>query len=174
MIPGLGRSPGEGNSYQLQHSSLENSMDSGAWWAPVHGVVKSPTWLSDFSRCVVVPHIFKSEILYFCWTSFPCAHLPYVYLWKESVWIFHSFNFNFFLLSSLYILDTNKPFVRNLIWKFLISICGSFLEKKNFFEENNQWTPTYQLFLLQTMLLLSYLGTIRLIQGYKDFSCVFS
>ena len=42
-IPGLGRSPGEGNSYPLQYSGLENSMDRGAWWATVHGVPKSQT-----------------------------------------------------------------------------------------------------------------------------------
>ena len=40
-IPGLGRSPGEGNGYPLQYSSLENSTDRGAWQATVHGVVKS-------------------------------------------------------------------------------------------------------------------------------------
>ena len=40
--PGLGRCPGEGNSYPLQYSSLENSMD-----CTVHGVTKSWT-LSDF------------------------------------------------------------------------------------------------------------------------------
>ena len=28
---------------------LENSMDGGAWWAAVHGVAKSQTWLSDFT-----------------------------------------------------------------------------------------------------------------------------
>ena len=39
-IPGLGRSPGEGNGNPLQYSSLENSMDRGAWWAIVHGVAK--------------------------------------------------------------------------------------------------------------------------------------
>ena len=32
-IPGLGRSPGEGNGYPLQYYCLENSMDRGAWWA---------------------------------------------------------------------------------------------------------------------------------------------
>ena len=46
-IPGLGRSPGEGNGNPLQYSSLENSMDRGAWWAIVHGVTKSRTRLSD-------------------------------------------------------------------------------------------------------------------------------
>ena len=36
-IPGLGRSPGEGNGNLLQYSCLENSMDGGAWWSTVHG-----------------------------------------------------------------------------------------------------------------------------------------
>ena len=42
-IPGLGRSPKEGNGYPLQYSCLENSMDRGAWWATVHGVTKNQT-----------------------------------------------------------------------------------------------------------------------------------
>ena len=40
-ISGLGRSPGEGNSYPLQYSGLESSTDRGAWRATVHGVAKS-------------------------------------------------------------------------------------------------------------------------------------
>ena len=47
LIPGSGRSPGEGNSNPLQHSCLEDSTDRGAWWATVHGVTKSQTRLSD-------------------------------------------------------------------------------------------------------------------------------
>ena len=47
LIPGLGRSPGEGNGNQLQLSCLENSMERGAWRAIVHGVAKSQTQLSD-------------------------------------------------------------------------------------------------------------------------------
>ena len=46
-IPGLGRSPGEGNVNPLQYSCLENYRDRGAWQAIVHGVAKSQTWLSD-------------------------------------------------------------------------------------------------------------------------------
>ena len=42
-VPGLGRSPGEGNGNPLHYSCLENSMDRGAWWATVHGVTKSWT-----------------------------------------------------------------------------------------------------------------------------------
>ena len=41
-------SPGEGDGTPLQHSCLENPIDGGAWWAAVHGVAKSRTWLSDF------------------------------------------------------------------------------------------------------------------------------
>ena len=36
-IPGLGRSPGEGNGNPLQYSCLENPVDRGAWQAVVHG-----------------------------------------------------------------------------------------------------------------------------------------
>ena len=46
-IPGLGRSPGEGNGNPLPYSCLENPMDRGAQWATVHGVSKSRTRLSD-------------------------------------------------------------------------------------------------------------------------------
>ena len=42
MIPGSGRSSGEGNGNPLQYSCLKNSVDRGAWWAIVHGVTKSP------------------------------------------------------------------------------------------------------------------------------------
>ena len=48
LIPGLGRSPGEGNDNPLQYSCLENSMDRVAWWVIVHGVTNSWTRLSDF------------------------------------------------------------------------------------------------------------------------------
>ena len=40
LIPGSGRSSGEGNGYLLQYSCLENPMDRGAWWVTVHGVAE--------------------------------------------------------------------------------------------------------------------------------------
>ena len=66
LIPGSGRSPGEGNSNPLrspgegnsnplQYSCLENPMEGGAWWATVHGITKSQTRLSGFT------FTFKSE-----------------------------------------------------------------------------------------------------------------
>ena len=48
-IPGSGRSPGEENGNPLQSSSLENSMDKGAWRDTVPGVAKSQTWLKQLS-----------------------------------------------------------------------------------------------------------------------------
>ena len=39
-IPGLGRSPGEGNGYSLQYPCLGNPMDRVPWWAMVHRVAK--------------------------------------------------------------------------------------------------------------------------------------
>jgi len=48
LIPGLGRSPGEGKGYPLQYSGLENSMD----WI-VHGVTKSRSRLSDGSSLLL-------------------------------------------------------------------------------------------------------------------------
>ena len=47
LIPGLGRSPGEGNGYPLQYSCLEKPMDRRAWRAIVHGVEKNQTRLSN-------------------------------------------------------------------------------------------------------------------------------
>ena len=48
-IPGLGRSPGEGNGNPRQYSCLENPMDGGAWLAAVHRVTKSRKRLNDFT-----------------------------------------------------------------------------------------------------------------------------
>ena len=47
LIPGLGRSPGEGNGNPFQSSCLENSMDRGTWQVTVRGVTKNETRLND-------------------------------------------------------------------------------------------------------------------------------
>ena len=65
-IPGSERSPGEGNGNPLQYSCLKNPMDRGAWWAAVHGIVKSWTQLS-VRACVhthIHTHIYISHLLY--------------------------------------------------------------------------------------------------------------
>ena len=47
LIPGLERSPGEGNGIPLQYSGLENPMDRGAWWTTVHRFERSQIQLSN-------------------------------------------------------------------------------------------------------------------------------
>ena len=47
LIPRLGKIPGVGNGNPLQYSCLENSMDTGAWRATVHGVTKNRIQLSN-------------------------------------------------------------------------------------------------------------------------------
>ena len=49
LIPGLGRSPREGNGYPLQYSGLENPRDGGAWWAAIYEVAQSRTRLKRLS-----------------------------------------------------------------------------------------------------------------------------
>ena len=64
LIPGSGRSPGEGNGNPLWDSCLGNCMDRGAWWAPVHGVTKSQRRLSDFHLMLMCPRISQSLCSY--------------------------------------------------------------------------------------------------------------
>ena len=60
-VPGLGRSPGEGNGNLLQYPCPENPMDRGAWWPTVHGVAEQSDtswWVNSnnkTSRCCVYP-----------------------------------------------------------------------------------------------------------------------
>ena len=49
-LPGLGRSPGEGNDNPLRYSCLGNPMDRGAWQATVPGVTKNQTQLNDWTH----------------------------------------------------------------------------------------------------------------------------
>ena len=53
LVPGSGRSPGEGHANPLQYPCLESPRDRGAWWATAHGVAKTWTQLSDFHFNVV-------------------------------------------------------------------------------------------------------------------------
>ena len=53
-IPGLGKSPGEGNGNLLQYSCLENPRDRGAWWAAVYGVAQSRTRLKRLSSSMYI------------------------------------------------------------------------------------------------------------------------
>ena len=65
-LPGSGRSPRGGHGNPLLYSCLGNLMDSGAWWATVHGVAKSRTRLSDFTFTF---HFHRRITLLFCQTK---------------------------------------------------------------------------------------------------------
>ena len=87
-IPGLGKSPGQGNGSPLQYSCLDNAMDRGAWWAIVYRVAKSQTQLKllstrthGFLPCPLEGK-HETRILTLlgwtdgaCWKPFPCVFL---------------------------------------------------------------------------------------------------
>ena len=70
--------PLEGNGYPLQYSCLENLMDRGAWWATVHEVAKSWTWLSGWAYKAVL-------VILSCYNN-----IPYTRWHKEQTFISHS------------------------------------------------------------------------------------
>ena len=67
LIPGLGRSPGEGNGNPIQYSCLENPMEGGAWWATVHGVAESDTTeqihfiLHEYSNPILINFVLQNS-----------------------------------------------------------------------------------------------------------------
>ena len=65
-IPGLGRSPREGNDNPLQYTCLENPRDREAWWAAVYGVAQSRTrlrWLSSSSSSSSIRMYLEETVL---------------------------------------------------------------------------------------------------------------
>ena len=60
---GLGRSCGGGHCHPLQYSCLKNPMERRAWWATVHRVAKSRTWLKQLSasRSTSKPRVISAE-----------------------------------------------------------------------------------------------------------------
>ena len=66
-IPGLGRSPGEGNGCPLQYSCLANSIDRGAWWATVHKAADSDTTEQLTHTWDIIQTHLKYEFLVIVW-----------------------------------------------------------------------------------------------------------
>ena len=90
LIPGLGRSPGDGNGNPLQYSCLENSMDRGAWWATVHRVAESDTieWLTlSLFRCIYTflpaPHSFPLLPITRYWMYIPVGLVLNYRCWEQ-------------------------------------------------------------------------------------------
>ena len=84
LIPGLGRSPGEGKGYSLQYSGLKNSID-----CIVHGVAKSQTRLSDFhfshlagpktreTRQLLVGTLYRGKAIHPEWEGKSTSRIPF-------------------------------------------------------------------------------------------------
>ena len=110
-IPESGRTPGEENGNLLQYSCLENSMDEGAWWATVHGVTKSRTWLRSFtftSRIIrakpfnpINCQLWISDKIFFNLTSYLASfkegQTVHSKLWNK--WLNHLHTFVYFVYS---------------------------------------------------------------------------
>ena len=101
LIPGWGRSCGEGNGPPLQYSCLENPMDGGAWQATVHGVAKSWTRLSDFT--FISGHV----VSVFCHLTYSTQHNtfkvhPGCLKWQDFILFMAEQQFTVFLLHHLY------------------------------------------------------------------------
>ena len=84
LIPGSGRSPGEGNDNPLQYSCLGNPMETEAWQATVHGLTKESDiteWLNKTTRNTKGSSSDKSRInpevlrIYCCKNNRNCKHL---------------------------------------------------------------------------------------------------
>ena len=67
-IPGSRSSLGGGHGNPLQYSCLENPMDSGGWWAAVHGVAKSLTWMKRLSMHAGMPACIQTRTIATRWS----------------------------------------------------------------------------------------------------------
>ena len=76
LIPGSGRSPGEGTGYMLEYSCLDNSKDRGAWWATVHGVAESDmiVYMQACTHYISRDPWFPT-LLQLQWIIIHCSHL---------------------------------------------------------------------------------------------------
>ena len=95
MIPGLGRSPGEGHSNTLQYSCLESPVDRGAWWATVHGVTKSEALAHTHTR--------NRSNSPFILLAFSCSSWAETVSVPTSAVLFLPFIFNFKIVSQSFV-----------------------------------------------------------------------
>ena len=114
----------ESNGTPLQNSCLENPMDGGAWWAAVHGVAKSRTWLSDFTFTF---HFYALEKEMATHSSVLAWRIPGMGLhrvghdWSDLAaryWQYFSFQFRWWLYK-----DSLHTYLVDSICTFLIFSC---------------------------------------------------
>jgi len=119
----LGWSSGGGNGNSLQYSSLDNSLDRGAWWATVHVVAKSWTWLSSWAhmytqRSLEQARFWPCEFWHACkcwlcrgcscWWFYHEAILFQIRLWMRSRSTGSRIRKNFYCISSNWLTTCRK------------------------------------------------------------------
>jgi len=130
LIPEFGRTPGEGNGNQLQSSWLKNPMDRRTWWATVHGIAKSQTWLKW--HCMVM-YIFVL-LLTAIWIIFITCYSKYCSLEHSCAYI---------------LLHGNIDFVNDLTRNEVADSCDLYILKDAFNLLDSLSFPKYQ-FIYQT------------------------
>ena len=84
LIPGSGRTPGEGNGKPLQYFSLENPMDRGAWWATVRRIAKSQTQLKRLSTQHIADLQYHVSLRCTAqWFSYMCVFISFQILFPD-------------------------------------------------------------------------------------------
>ena len=121
LILGSRRSPGGGNGNPLQCSSLENpvDMDRGAWWATVHGVAKSQTWLSHLT-IIATAHAYVHIQRYVCelWLK---EH-NFVFSWFCVLRIFIAIHILTHACKQMHVFSHKTPLIYSHFNKILIDI----------------------------------------------------
>ena len=87
LIPGLGRSPGEGNGNLVLYSCLENPMDRGTWWATVHGISKRHDWVPNISHFILFDEMLAHVLGHFLIKLFVLGlRFPYIVYIQVLYW----------------------------------------------------------------------------------------
>ena len=118
LIPGLGRSLGEGNGYPFQYSCLENSNGRGSWWSTVHGVTRSQTWLAT-ERTQNISDFFrqsKLSLFRFLYTTHACSMCSISFYWDYLFMSPTSLIYGELLMSRLFLIHFFTPNTYRHTW----------------------------------------------------------
>ena len=90
LTHGSGRSAGVGNGNSLQYSCFSNSMDRGAWWAPVYEMAKNWTQLSDWAHTHITTQagrISNGQVLFCLLLNEGQLLFDFLFYFKTETWI---------------------------------------------------------------------------------------
>ena len=130
-IPGSGRSLGEGNGKPLQYSCLENPIDREAWWAIIHVVPRSWTWLKQLSM-----HKLALETMFLVITLYCQLYTNHQTCldesWLSSTWISQSICTKCFLILQNLFCNTFEILA-------LLTLCSPVKEKRVSEDNMTRW-----------------------------------